>query len=155
MSDWFDEILSNASTLLTIPGTVQVEGREFWYIQAESNINFLSQFRVLLEINTESVATKGGISLENCLITTPNNTSFMALSYKGDLPGWRSRIKEAAGCLGLMLAQLKSSSLVIDNQEQFLIAECEVKFFSNSKSVKSKPEFRKDFEVIKGKVIKV
>lgn len=113
----------------TIPGTVAVEGREYWYVEDDGSGDFDASFlKVVLAVDPPLHA-RGGALTGGCELTLPDGRKFHALSYKGDLDGWRAQIAQGARKLGLDAARAIDGELVLANGLTIPISECEVRFY--------------------------
>jgi hypothetical protein len=77
----------------SVPGSIDVEGREFMYVEV-SGKEIFSQLlsEVLSSCPGIPLPASGGTIEEKARITLQDNTSLLAISYKGDLSGWRKKI---------------------------------------------------------------
>lgn len=155
MSESYDEHITRFSELPTIPGTIPGDGRDFWYVEADVDRNFGAQFLDLMKTKTSTQPNDGGMIHLDCLITTPNNFSFMSVTFNRDLEGWRSRVREACAVQGLQLAEIKGDEFILSNGDKYSIGECDIKFYIEGKNKNSKPQFNENFVVRDGKVFKV
>ncbi|WP_031329155.1 MULTISPECIES: hypothetical protein [Ralstonia] len=111
-----------------IPGTVAVEGTEFVYFSDDGKSKFRKQFRNLSEFTNPPNAQSGGVNERGCKITAPDNQLFHAISYHGDLDGWRKDIEIGARELNLLIARIEGDRFVISDGRSFLLSECKVEF---------------------------
>ncbi len=58
----------------------------------------------------------------------PRDPIFHAISYHGDLDGWRKDIEAGAIGLGLLLAQIKGDQLVISDGRSIPLSDCKIEF---------------------------
>lgn len=73
-----------------VPGTYLVEGWEYRYVSNKSQVKFGELFHEICDV-PPSIPQYGGALIEGCKITLPNGDIFEAVSYKGDIEGWRTR----------------------------------------------------------------
>lgn len=112
----------------TIPGAQLVEGREFRYISAGNKEEFGIFFKKLIRHISPPVPTNGGAMIEGCTITLPNNEVFQAISYKGDIEGWRLQVEQGAEALNAKVAKIDGDSIVSANGQSFPLTECKIDF---------------------------
>jgi hypothetical protein len=119
----------DAKTGRTVPGTMYVAGREFIYLADDGNRDPESWFELVTESEPRNRAKSGGALLENCRIKLPDGQLFYALSYKGDLPGWRSVFLESGKRLKLPIAFVDKDEIIVDDGRRFKLSECRIEFF--------------------------
>jgi hypothetical protein len=112
-----------------IPGTVPVGGREFLYVLDDGTDDFSALFEKLTAGSTGHRATTGGAITENCRLFLPDGRLFHALSYKGDLEGWRKDIEEAVDTLGLQVAAISIDRLVLSDGHSVALSDCRTEFY--------------------------
>lgn len=111
-----------------IPGTVFVPGREFRYVNCDNEPNLAELFRRVTGAVQPTLAKSGAVVTENCVLTIPDGGRFFALSYKGDIEGWREQIGRGAKLKGKLLAQIEGNVLAIEDGRSFPLAECVTEF---------------------------
>ncbi|MCM1217557.1 MAG: hypothetical protein NC331_10285 [Lachnospiraceae bacterium] len=113
-----------------VPGTYLVEGREFRYVSNKSQVNFDKLFHELFNVPPK-IPQKGGALVEGCKITLPNGDIFEAVSYKGDIEGWRQQFEQGAKALNEELAgiDIDTDSIVLNDTRSFPLTECMVEFY--------------------------
>lgn len=113
----------------TIPGTEAVGGREFIYLEASKSRKFSGLMR---EVLSSSPATpmpqSGGILEEKARLVLPDKTTLLAVSFKGDLQGWRNKILGFCGEKGLKWAVIKEQFLASSDGAKIPLADCQVEF---------------------------
>lgn len=119
--------LGQIQTVRTIPGTQAVENREFIYIQHNEEEPFPTFFKRLVRHVTPPIPTSGGVLVEGCRISLPDGEVFYAISYKGDLHGWRQQIKLGAEAFNRSLGRIVNESLIFDNKPVDLV-NCQIEF---------------------------
>lgn len=113
----------------TIPGSIKVEGREHWYIEDDGCGDFDALFLKVVSAVAPPLHARGGALTGGCELTLPDGRKFHALSYKGDLEGWRAQIAQGAGKMGLDTARAIDGELIFSNGEAIPMSECEVRFY--------------------------
>lgn len=111
-----------------IPGTVAIEGKEFIYFADDGKSTVRKQFNALLSIVAPRHAASGGRTSQACRITLPDGQLFHAMSYHGDLEGWRKDIEAGAQALNLLLARIEGDMFVVSDGRLFPLSECKIEF---------------------------
>ena len=111
-----------------VPGTQKSEVREFCYISNKNQEKFEVFFDKLVSHVTPPIAKNGGVMINGCKITLPNGEVFEAISYKGDIEGWRLQIKKGAKALNAKLACIDSDCLMLEDNQSFPLIDCKVDF---------------------------
>ena len=112
----------------SIPGTVAVEGREHWYIEYHGG-DFDSEFIKLIQAVQPAIPSHGGAITGGCELTLPDGRKFHAMSYKGDLIGWRKQIELGAKHLGCATARIGDDDLYVSDASAFPLAACHARFY--------------------------
>lgn len=112
----------------TVPGAVAVEGTVFVYFSDDGKNKFRKQFKNITEFTNPPNATSGGVNDRGCKIELPGGQLFHAISYHGDLNGWRKDIEAGAAGLNLTLARIEGDVFVISNGTSISLSECRVEF---------------------------
>jgi hypothetical protein len=113
----------------SIPGTVTIEGTGYLYFSDDGKHSFSKQFWTLTNYVTPPHAQCGGVVTQRCRIKTPGGEVFHAISYHGDLTGWRMDLEEGAQKLNLTLAEIKNSKLLLSTGVNFDLDTCEIIFW--------------------------
>ncbi|HEM7175227.1 hypothetical protein [Providencia stuartii] len=113
------------------PGAVPVEWREYRYVSDDESNNFVGNglFNKIINKITPIIPTSGGAISENCKLWTPDGKLFHALSYKGDLNGWRKQIEKGAANLGLITGKIIDNKLILTTGENYNIEDCKIEFY--------------------------
>lgn len=111
-----------------IPGATHVDGTEFLYFEDDGKNNRKKQFNLLLDSAGTIAATSGGVVSDRCRITLPAGTVFSALSYHGDIAGWRAALEAGANARGLLLARVEGERFVISDGRSFPLSDCRIEF---------------------------
>ena len=112
-----------------VPGSIASEGREWWYVEVEGPIDFKGLFREIVRAVQPAIPTGGGAMEEGCELTLPDGRKFHALSYRGDLSGWRRQIAEGAKKVGVKAAPVVDGQLVLSEAERMPISDCIARFY--------------------------
>lgn len=112
-----------------LPGTENSEGREFIYVQLPMGRDFSSFMdEVFDSCPTLHIPQSGGALEEKARITLPDQTSFLAISYQGDLLGWRDKIQGYCGEKGLKWAVIEAQNLTLSDGAEVPLSDCHVEF---------------------------
>jgi hypothetical protein len=110
-----------------IPGTMQVEGREFLFVEVRSNEVFTELVdKIFASCPTVSPPRSGGILEEKAWITLQDNTLLLGVSYKGDLQGWRKKIQGFCKESGRMFGIPSSDKLLLADGTSVALSDCKV-----------------------------
>ena len=114
-----------------IPGIIPVEWREYRYIADDGSGHFVRKglFEKLVSQITLPIPAAGGVITENCSLWLPTGELFHALSYKGDIEGWRRQIELGANTLGLLTAKIDSDRIWLSDRRHYELATCQIKFY--------------------------
>lgn len=113
-----------------VPGTYLVEGREYRYVSNKKHVKFGKLFHEICSV-PPAIAQNGGALIEGCKITLPNGDIFEAVSYKGDIDGWRQQIEKGAKALSEELARIDidTDSIVMNDMRSFRLTDCIIEFY--------------------------
>lgn len=121
--------LGSIDTERKIPGTTVVEGREYRYISCgHNNADIPALFKKVVRVVNPPLAASGGVMNEGCKVTLPSEECYFAVSYKGDIEGWRQQIEQGARILGFSVAKVSQNKLFLDNGNEVLLSECKFQF---------------------------
>ncbi|RUL68723.1 hypothetical protein [Dyella choica] len=112
----------------SVPGTKPREGAEIVYFSDNGAGTFRDQFIGLCNDVNPRKAKHGGKTSEGCRIRVPDGTMFYAISYHGDLDGWRADIEAGATLHRSVLAHVNGDRLVAVDGRSFALSDCEVIF---------------------------
>ncbi|WP_153242535.1 hypothetical protein [Frateuria defendens] len=112
-----------------IPGSVDVGGQEVVYFSDDGGDAPRIQFQRLTRRINPPLLKAGGASELGCAIYLPDGLKFHAMSYHGDIDGWRKQISQGAQELGLLTASIKGNGIVISDGREFLLSDCRVEFY--------------------------
>ena len=118
------------STERIVPGTYLFEGREYRYVSNKSQVKFDDLFHELFNVPPQ-IPQYGGAVLEGCKITLPDGDIFEAVSYKGDVEGWRRQLEQGAKALNEEVARIDidTDSIVLNDMRSFGLAGCIIEFY--------------------------
>ena len=111
-----------------IPGALSVSGQEVVYFSDDKSNSRRSQFQRLTRQINPPLLKSGGASERGCTIWLPDGTQFHAMSYHGDIAGWRRQIAQGALELGVLTAIISDDKLMISDGREVSLSECRVEF---------------------------
>ena len=107
-----------------LPGTVFVEGREFAYLESTSAEDFAALFLKITTFGSSPMPQKGSAINENLALLLPNRKRLFALSYKGDLEGWRRKICECSEQLQVLRGTIDGDQICLSDGSRVDLEEC-------------------------------
>ncbi|MEC9524985.1 hypothetical protein RCT70_18890, partial [Escherichia marmotae] len=107
-----------------IPGITPVEWREYRYVSDDGNDHFVGEGLFIAVINKiePSIPKSGGAITENCKLWLPSGELLHALSYKGDIEGWRKQIEQGAKELGLFTGKIVGGEIILSDNRHYELA---------------------------------
>ncbi len=112
-----------------IPGSIDVEGREFFYIEVNENERFEEIIEnSMIETPEIPMPTFGGIIEEKVRLVIHGKMSLLGISYKGDLQGWRGKLQEYCLARNRNWGIVSEGKLILSNTAQMDLSACEVIF---------------------------
>jgi len=111
------------------PGTVVHPNNEVTYIEVPGEADFDAFFIDIVEAVDPPRATGGSLMAENCALRTPRGDTFIAVTARGDLLGWRDHIATASKARNLRLARILDGEFVLESGDRFALEACEVWFY--------------------------
>ncbi len=111
-----------------IPGIEVDEGREVRYLVEPINEEFPAALKKLVRYVSPPIATQGGVVVEGCKLTLPTGEKFQAISYRGDVEGWRHQIEQGAAALHSPIGRIAGNALVLTDGRSCRLADCEIAF---------------------------
>lgn len=111
-----------------IPGMATVPGREVIYFSDDGSNPPRTQFQNLTRKVNPPHLKSGGATEQGCVLRLPDGTAFHAMSYHGDIDGWRKQIDQGAQELGLLTARVSEQKFLVSDGREFNLADCKVEF---------------------------
>ena len=112
-----------------IPGMVEVEGREFFYIEILPGEGFDEILDEALAGSPDLPSPKsGGVIEEKARMSIDGNTSLLGVSYKGDLVGWRSKLVAYCNARRRKWGIVSRQKLALSDGREFVLGNCDVVF---------------------------
>jgi len=127
-----EAILGGPINARTVPGAIDVAGREFLYVGCDADLSaedLGGQFDKVLEASPIIPRDGGSALTENCTLLLPSGECFFGFSYKGDIEGWRNKAIQGAHALGRMTARVAGKTLAIEDGRQVDLTDCVTRFF--------------------------
>ena len=63
-----------------------------------------------------------------CKVALLSGENYFAVSYKGDIDGWRQQVEQGAAELGLLVAKISQDKFLLDSGDEVLLSECKFQF---------------------------
>lgn len=116
---------------IEIPGITPVEWREYRYVSDDGNDHFIGEGLFISVTNKIKplIPKSGGAITENCKLWLPSGELLHALSYKGDIEGWRKQIEQGAKELGLFTGKIVGSEIILSDNRHYELASCKIEFY--------------------------
>lgn len=111
-----------------VPGLLPVDYREVRYVEDRGEEPFKELFERVIWHVDPPLMKDGGALIEGCVVTSPTGRRFQALSYRGDIEGWRQQVVQGAAAVGVSLGQLVDRVLVLDDGTSHPLADCQIEF---------------------------
>ncbi len=113
-----------------IPGaTVSTTGREVIYVMEDASEKFSKLFPKLMKKAQPRFASGGGAIVAGCVIGLPDGRRFHAISFKGDLLGWRKQIEFGAAAFGLLVGEIRDGEFILASGEKVALSHCKAEFY--------------------------
>ena len=113
----------------TIPGTADVEGREFLYVETADGQEFQ---HFVGEACASCVDTpmprSGGVIEEKARVLLHDGSSLLAISYKGDLSAWRNKFTAYCESKGRKWGIASNQKLTLSDGTQIDLSQSNVTF---------------------------
>jgi len=121
--------LGEIDTERKVPGVCETIGREFRYVSYDDSGDISVLFRKIVREIDPPIATNGGVINERCVVELPTGERYFALSYRGDLEGWRKQIESGAAALDLLVACVRQDRLILADGTEVLLSDCKLRFY--------------------------
>ncbi|MCL6408016.1 hypothetical protein EXT70_20485 [Dickeya dadantii] len=114
-----------------IPGLNPVSWREYRYISDDGENKFVGNglFERVTGKIEPLIPKSGGAMAENCKLWLPSGELFHALSYKGDIDGWRRQIEQGAIQMGLLTAEIAGGEVVLSDGRNYEVSACKFEMY--------------------------
>ena len=113
----------------TIPGMIEVEGREFLYVEMLTGEGFDDVVNEALACSPDLPLPKtGGVIEEKARIVLDGCTCLLSLSYKGDLAGWRNKLVAYCNSTNRQWGIASRQKIVLSDGRALALEKCDVKF---------------------------
>lgn len=104
------------------------EFREFRYVEDDQREPFERVFRRLVRHVDPPLMKDGGALIEGCVVTLPSGQRFQAISYRGDVSGWREQVTQGAAGIGRQLAWIEGEQLTLEDGTSHSLGRCQIEF---------------------------
>lgn len=113
----------------TIPGTIDVEGREFLYIETTSGEEYFQLLNeALASCPDVPMPQSGGMMEEKAHVTLEDGSSLLAVSYKGDIPRWRRKLTAFCESTGRKWGVASNHRITLSDGTEIDLSSSEVRF---------------------------
>lgn len=113
----------------SIPGTIEVPGREFIYIEAAENETFSTLLDEAMEARPNvPMPDSGGVIEERVRVSLSDSVSLLGMSYKGDVEGWRNMLTTYCASRGKMWGIAKKGILFVSDGSEVPLSHANVTF---------------------------
>lgn len=123
--------VSNAGTGLVrqaIPGTQEVRGREFMYVERREGETFHQIVDRAFDARSIARPGAGGAVEQKVQIMLKDGVSLIGISYNGDIEGWRAGFVGFCAATGRKHASIKQGRLLVSDGSSSWLEELEVTF---------------------------
>lgn len=113
----------------TIPGIIEVEGREFFYVETLPGEGFDEILDEALAGSSDLPLPKsGGVIEEKARILLDGSTSLLGISYKGDLAGWKAKLVAYCKAKHRKWGIVSRQKVALSDGTELALGECDVVF---------------------------
>ncbi len=113
----------------TIPGIIEVEGREFFYVEMLPGEGFDEILDEALAGSADLPLPKsGGVIEEKVRILLDGSNSLLGISYKGDLAGWRAKLVAYCEAKYRKWGIVSKQKVALSDGTELDLGECDVVF---------------------------
>lgn len=123
-----EEIVGKIGRERTLPGTRPGQSDEVRYVSFTQPAKPADLFEDVVWKISPPVVSNGGVSLANFVVTTPDGTSFYALEYHGDVPGWIQQIERGAVECNVASARIEADQFFVSDGRSFLLSQCKIEY---------------------------
>lgn len=113
----------------TIPGTVDIEGVEYLYVQVVDNEGFrLFVDEAMKSCEDVPLPQSGGVIEEKARIALEDDSSLLAVSYRGDISGWRRKLTAFCESTGRKWGVASNHRITLSDGTEIDLSSSEVTF---------------------------
>lgn len=113
----------------TIPGSIDVDEREFFYVEIRSDERFRTVIdEALAGSPVVPLPKSGGVVDEKTRILLDESSSLLGISYKGDLEGWRAKLVAYCKAKNRKWGIASRQILTLSDGTEHSLFECKVIF---------------------------
>ncbi len=125
MGQSVEHILGQVEQDLVVPGTRPGSAEQVRYVSYDRGSQRpVDLFEQVVLVAGGAIAKEGGVVLDPVVATAPDATSFYALSYHGDISGWRQQIEDGAKALGFLTARVQGGTLILSDGRSYDLSVC-------------------------------
>lgn len=114
----------------TIPGMIEVEGREFFYVETLAGEGFDEILDEALAGSPDLPLPKSGGVIEEKvrILLDDGSTSLLGISYKGDLVGWRAKLVAYCKATHRKWGIVSRQKVALSDGGELALGECSLIF---------------------------
>lgn len=113
----------------TIPGMIEVEGREFFYVEVRCGERFRTVIDEVLAGSPDlQLPRSGGVIEEKVRILVDGSTYLLGISYKGDVEGWRAKLVAYCNTRHRKWGIVSRQKFALSDGRELVLGECDVVF---------------------------
>ncbi|HLY54987.1 MAG TPA: hypothetical protein VKS60_05485 [Stellaceae bacterium] len=127
MSRSLEEIIGKLEKVPKITGTRPGEADRVRYVDLGNQRPSVVFDRITSQAKPHR-ATHGGVVLDNCFVTLPDDSRFCSLVFNLDLEGWRRQIEDGARELGWRTARIDADNFIVSDGRSVPLSECKIDF---------------------------
>jgi hypothetical protein len=118
---------------------IEVEGREFAYLECLDPEGFFKKdFSAIGTHAGSPLPVSGGMITEEAAVRLPDGRLMCAVSYRGDIEGWRRVVTEWCRNRAILFGVVQGGNIVLDNGERHALSKCEPIFIRSGRGPKKK-----------------
>lgn len=114
------------TSLRDVPGFLKYPDSDCRYVEGNSIGSFGAYFRQMRVFDSQNIPRDGGMVNACIEIRLPTGKSLFAISYQGDLDGWRNKIEGYAQKNGLRYGRIEGEQLVVSDGGAVELTSCEI-----------------------------
>ena len=112
-----------------IPGSIEVDGREFFYVEIRGDERFRTVIdEALAGAPDVPLPKSGGVIEEKVRILLDGSAFLLGISYKGDLAGWRAKLVAYCNTKHRKWGIVSRQKVVLSDGRELILGECDVVF---------------------------
>lgn len=110
-----------------IPGTICVRGIEVLYVEIATGQGFRQLIDEAMELpGSAPMPQSGGVIEEKAWLDLSDGSTLLAISYKGDVPGWRGKLAAYCESKGRRWGVASNAKLILSDGTEVDLSESNV-----------------------------